>query len=240
MSRPPSLTKLTSSDKDWLIHLLWHQVEDLKRENAVLAGRVSELETRLKEPAKTPDNSSVPPSKGEKPNRPKTEKKKGPRRGSLGRASGGRPLAENPGQFVIAKATRCAHCQTGLGDADQTLHGRYDKIDLPPVRPVVTWVERYVGHCPCCGGDTLAPVPEGMEDGSPFGLSILAVALYLRFVHAVSYRRLTRLMLHLFALAISEGALDAMFQRAKLKFDDEVMAILARLRRCRIVCSNET
>jgi transposase len=212
----------------------------LKRANAALAARVKDLEGRLGEPAKTPDNSSVPPSKGNKPNRPKTEKKKGPRRGSLGRAGGGRPLAENPDQIVIAKATRCAHCQAGLGDADQTLHGRYDKIDLPPVRPVVTRVERYIGHCPCCGEATLAPVPEGMEDGSPFGLSILAVALYLRFVHAVSYRRLTRLLLHLFALAISEGALDAMFQRAKPKFDDEAMAILARLRRCRIVCSDET
>ena len=42
------------------------------------------------------------------------------------------------------------------------------------------------------------------------------------------------------ALRISEGALDAMFRRAKPCFDDEVAAILARLRRSRIVCSDET
>ena len=120
------------------------------------------------------------------------------------------------------------------------LHGRYDKIDLPLVRPVVTRVERYAGHCPCCGGVTLAPVPEGMEEGSPFSLNILALAIYLRFTHAISYQRLTRLFLHLFALQISEGALDAMFRRAKPCFDNEVAAILARLRRSRIVCSDET
>jgi len=105
---------------------------------------------------------------------------------------------------------------------------------------VVTRVERYLGRCPCCGGATLAPVPEGMDEGSPFGVSILALALYLRFTHAISYRRLTRLFLHLFALGISEGALDAMFRRAKGRFDDEAAAILARLRRARVVCSDET
>ncbi|MGH7161137.1 MAG: IS66 family transposase, partial [Acetobacteraceae bacterium] len=62
----------------------------------------------------------------------------------------------------------------------------------------------------------------------------------LRTTHAISYRRLTQLFLHLFALPISEGALDAMFRRAKPCFDDEVAAILARLRRCRIICSDET
>ena len=48
------------------------------------------------------------------------------------------------------------------------------------------------------------------------------------------------MFLHLFALRISEGALDAMFQRAKSCFDNEVAAVLARLRRSRIVCSDET
>lgn len=120
------------------------------------------------------------------------------------------------------------------------LHGRYDKVDLPVVRPVVTRVERYAGHCPGCGGVTLAPVPEGMQEGSPFSINILTLAIYLRFTHAISYRRLTQLFQHLYALQISEGALDAMFQRAKPCFDNEVAAILARLRRSRIVCSDET
>jgi transposase len=97
------------------------------------------------------------------------------------------------------------------------------------VRPVVTCMERYAGHCLCYGGVTLAPVPEGMEEGSPFSVNILAVAIYLRFTHAVSYRRLTQLFLHLFALRVNEGALDAMFQRAKPCFGNEVTAILARL-----------
>ena len=226
MTPPPDLSRLTEAEKDALILALW--------------ARVAELEARLDAPPKTPGNSSLPPSKGHKANRPERTRQPGPRRGSLGREGGGRSLAEEPDQRVVAKAAACAHCRAALGEADQVLHARYDKVELPPVRPVVTRVERYLGRCPCCGGATLAPVPEGMDEGSPFGVSILALALYLRFTHAISYRRLTRLFLHLFALGISEGALDAMFRRAKRRFDDEAAAILARLRRARVVCSDET
>src|SRR4051812_7405981 len=233
MTPPPDLSRLTEAEKDALILALWAQVQ-------ALTARVAELEARLNEPTKTPSNSGLPPSKGHKANRPKRERRAGPRRGSLGRAGGGRPLAETPDQLVIAKAAACAHCRAALGGADQRLHARYDKVELPPVRPVVTRVERYLGRCPCCGGATLAPVPEGAEQGTPVGGSTRARALHLRFPPAVSYRRLPRLFLHLFALPISEGALDGLFRRAKPRFDDEAAAILARLRRARVVCSDET
>src|SRR5947209_15895593 len=75
---------------------------------------------------------------------------------------------------------------------------------------------------------------------SPFSTNILALAIYLRFTHAISYRRLAQMFQHLYALQISEGALDAMLQRARPCFDTEVAAILARLRRSRIVGSDET
>jgi transposase len=229
----PNLDHLSHAEKDALIRALWQRLEAAER-------RIAELEARLAEPGKTPDNSSLPPSQGQKSNQPEKAKRIGPRPGSLGRKGGGRPLVCHPDQTVITKAPACAHCQAVLTDADQVLHGRYDKIDLPVVRPVVTRVERYAGQCPCCGGITLAPVPVGLEDSSPFSGNIVALAIYLRFTHAISYRRLTQVFLHLYALHISEGALDAMLQRAKPCFDNQVAAILARLRRSRIVCSDET
>ena len=228
----PDLTTLTSVQKDALIITLWEQVVPLK-------ARLTALEQRL-EPPKTPDNSSVPPSKGQKANRAETSKPAGPGKGSLGRKGGSRSLMAEPDQMVSAKAAGCRYCGTVLGEADHHLHSRCDRIELPRVRPVVTRVERYAGQCSCCGGTTLAAVPDGLEEGSPFGPSIVAMALYLRFTHAISYRRLCRLFEHLFGLAISEGALDALFRRAKLAFDGAKAAILARLRRSRIVCLDET
>ena len=210
MPQLPDLDHLSHAEKDALIRALWQRLEAAERR-------------------KTPDNSSLPPSKGQKPNKPEKVKRIGPRVGSLGRKGGGRLLACDPDETVTARPAACVHCQAALTDVDHVLYGRYDKIDLPVVRPMVTRVERYAGLCPCCGGVTLAAIPAGLEDGSPFSVNIVALALYLRFTHAISYRRLTQLFLNLYALHISEGALDAMLQRAKPRFDTEVAAILARI-----------
>ncbi len=233
MERLPDLLSLSHDEKDALIHTLWAQVQ-------ALAARVAALEAKLGLPPKTRNNSSMPPSQGEKPNRADKPARTAPRPGSLGRKGGGRLLAEAPDETVTARPSRCAHCQAALDEADQMLAGRFDKVDLPTVAPVVTRVEHYAGHCRCCGGTTLAPLPEGLEPGTPFSRNIVALAMYLRFVHHVSYRRLSRLLLELFGLAISEGALDAAFRRGKPGFDAETAAILARLRRARVVCSDET
>jgi transposase len=233
MERLPDLSRLSHEEKDALIRVLWAQVQ-------ALTARVAELEAKLGTPPKTPDNSSLPPSRGKKRNRGDKPDRIGPRQGSLGRKGGGRLLAEAPDETVIARPSRCAHCQAALEEADRTLAGRFDKVDLPRVAAVVTRVERYAGHCRCCGGVTLAPLPEGLEPGTPFSPGIVALAMYLRFVHQVSYRRLSRLLLELFGLRISEGALDAAFRRGKPRFDAETAAILARLRRARVVCSDET
>jgi transposase len=230
------LSKLCHAEKDALILSLFAQLQ-------VALARIAALETRLDElqsPPKTPDNSSLPPSKGQKPNRPETAGREGPRKGSLGRKGGGRALTAEPDEVAIAQPARCRHCQAAFVQADQILDARYDKIDLPKVRPVVTRVERYAGTCRCCGATTLAAMPDGLEPGTPFSPTIVALAMYLRFVHAVSYRRLTRLLLELFGLAISEGALDAAFHRGKPRFDADVAAILGRLRRARVIYSDET
>jgi transposase len=240
MERLPDLSSLSHDQKDALIRALWAQVQALTAQIATLTARVAELEAKLGTPAKTPDNSSLPPSQGKKPNREDKPARTGPRPGSLGRKGGGRLLAEAPDETVTARPARCAHCQAALDEADQRLAGRFDKVDLPTVTPMVTRVERYAGHCRCCGGTTLAPLPEGLEPGTPFSRNIVALAMYLRFVHAVSYRRLSRLLLELFGLAISEGALDAAFRRGKPRFDAQTAAILARLRLARVVCSDET
>ena len=171
MPQLPDLSHLSHAEKDALIRALWERLEAAER-------RMADLEARLSEPSKTPGNSSLPPSKGRKPNRAAKTRRVGPRRGSLGRKGGGRPLACDPDETVTTKAVACVHCQAALSDADQVLHGRYDKIDLPVARPVVTRVERYARRCPCCGGVTLAPVPMGLEAGSPFSVNILALAIY--------------------------------------------------------------
>ena len=93
---PPLLTHLRHTEKDALILALWAQIQ-------TLTARISEFEARPSDPPKTPDNSSTPPSKGQKSNRPEKAKRGGPRLGSVGRKGGGRPLSANPDETVTAK-----------------------------------------------------------------------------------------------------------------------------------------
>ena len=56
MLQLPDLDHLSHAEKDALIRALWAQVQSLTT-------RVADLEARLAEPSKTPDNSSLPPSR---------------------------------------------------------------------------------------------------------------------------------------------------------------------------------
>ena len=113
-------------------------------------------------------------------------------------------------------------------------------MEIPPIRPVVTQVERYGCSCPGCGEVQLAAVPVGLEPGSPFGDGVAALVTTLRYAHAISYARLSQLMSEVFNLSISEGALANLFERVKTQLDPTVAAIVQRLRSSRIVGSDET
>ena len=109
------------------------------------------------------------------------------------------------------------------------------------MKPVIARVAIYEGQCSCCCAQTKpACVPEGCEPGSPFSLKTGAPALYLRFTQTTSYRRLVRLFRDLFGLALGAGPIDAMLGRAKPGFDAELAAVLAQLRKLRLVYSDET
>ncbi len=233
MAPRPDLSTLTSEEKDALI--------------VALLERVAELEARLGEPPKTPGNSSAPPATGRKRN--KDRRRGGVRReASVGRAGGGRRLHPNPDRMVCAKATHCPHCAAALDACEQRLHALYDKIELPRIRPDVTRVAQYSGRCGCCGRAFVAAVPAGLEPGSPFGRSVAAMAIYLRYGHAIAYERLSLLFAHLFGLSISvvrqgltmRGALANLFHRAQPAFADRAREILGALRQSRTICSDET
>jgi hypothetical protein len=101
------LAKLT---KDELIALGLAQAARI----AELTRRVAELEAKLGQPPKTPDNSSVPPSQGRKPNR--AERRAAKKR--KGRSGVFRALADNPDRIVESHAERCPHCAHELSPDD--------------------------------------------------------------------------------------------------------------------------
>ena len=248
MNCPFELSQLSYHQKDNLIIDLWKEVEQLRHENRKLMEeneelkrKVAMLEEQLKEPAKDSNNSSLPPSRDRKANKPGDENNgKKRREASVGRKRGGRELHPNPDQRIEARAKRCPHCGEAVSEADQGLHAVYDKIEIPPVKPVVTRVEQYGGHCRHCGKEYVSPVPCGLEGGSPFGDSVQSLATYYRYNHAISYERLSGLFAEAYNLSISEGGLSNLFQKVKGRMDGRVEEILTRLWSSRLVCSDET
>lgn len=212
------------------------QIEAQAQQISALTTRIAELEVKLAAPPKTPDNSSLPPSKGQKPNLPdRAEKQPRPSRPGVTRA-----LNEHPDRTIEATLAACPHCDHALGPADQPEIHAYDHIDLPPIRPLVTRINRHSGFCPCCRKHVTAPAPEGLEPGSPFGPGLGALILHLHITQAISFERLARLMGEVFGLAISEGAIANILARAQTPLLAAAAPLAAAVRASAVVGSDET
>src|SRR5271157_1208967 len=154
MTPPPDTV-----DKDAMIAALLARIETLTAANARLVARIAELESKLDQPPKTPNNSSVPPSKGQKASESSKPKPKS------------KPHAGSHGTDV--RGVLQSACQT------------YDRIEIPKIEPDVTQVSLYGGVCPGCAKRFKAEPPEGLEPGSPFGPNLRAFVVYLRSVQGI-------------------------------------------------------
>jgi transposase len=229
MQPPFDPSKLDPAAKDALILTLLERIEALTK-------RVEELEARLAAPPKTPDNSSTPPSRGEKAS-PGAGSPKGKGKAHKGSA---RALHPAPTRTLEARAPACPHCAADVSEAVQTPALRYDRIEIPEVVPDVTRVVLFGGRCPCCKKRFRAPAPEGLEPGSPWGPNLRAHAIYLHTAHAVSFERLRGLFSDLYGLSISEGALVSIMAEAGKPFAEAALAIRARLLEGGCIESDET
>ena len=114
----------------------------MRAENKALKGQASCDET----PKKTSENSSIPPSKDQKPNKkPSSSKKRKPRT----EGNNGRCLDPNPTQTVVARAKTCPPLG---GDGESTgftcnIRQQRNSTSTTDTQPAV---EQYGGHCPHC------------------------------------------------------------------------------------------
>lgn len=230
--------ELDSLDRPALIQLVLAQagqIEMLVAEVTRLTARVAELEARLDQPAKRPDNSSVPPSKGQKPTGSSAPKAKArPHRGAH------RPLHPNPTSKRDVLATVCEGCGGDVSGVTQIVREEYDRIEIPGIEPDVTRVLLHGGVCPCCGKRFKAVPPAGLEPGSPFGPNLRALVIYLRSVQGIPLARLRAVLSDLFGLDISEGALVNILAASARPFSAATQRIRARLLAGTVMASDET
>ncbi len=120
MKELPALDGLSHAEKDALIEGLWQELQTLRTE-------VEKL--KQKRVKKTSHNSSLPPSKGFKPNQSSagSTSSKSPETGS--HQNGGRDLSQQPDQVVVAQAKSCPHCGAEVELSTQRLSGIYERIE---------------------------------------------------------------------------------------------------------------
>jgi transposase len=215
-------------------------LEALSREQLIelvlgLAQRVAELEARLGLPAKTPENSGLPPSHGRKPAAPRRRKRR--RKGRPGVA---RALDPNPTRLREVGAACCPHCRGDLAAAAQAPREAYDHIEIPPIRPEVTRVVLMGGVCPHCTKAFKAAPPADMPPGSPFGENCRAMALHLRFSQSIGLARLQGLFRDVFRVEISQGGLVNLIGAAAAPLAAQVARLRDRLSQAPVLASDET
>ncbi len=203
---PEKIDSLADDVKPLVLELLRQiseltvRVNELLAQNKALLARIAELEAKHGKPPKTPDNSSLPPSRGQKGNVAEPTRVKKARKGHPGAA---RALEENPDATRDIYAERCA-CGAALEEAGQELARAWDHVDLPPIKPITTRINLFRATCPCCKARVTAQAPVDMPEGSPFGPGIKAAVAYLHGCQMVGFKRLTELCEGLFGLTISQ------------------------------------
>jgi len=230
-----SFESLDSPDKDAMIGALLARIEALIATNALLAARIAELELKLGLPPKTPDNSSVPPSKGQKPSEPSSPKNK-----AKPHAGTHRPLHPNPTSKRDVFACHCQGCGADVSGVAQSPCETYDRVEIPEIKPDVTRVSLHGGVCPGCAKRFKAEPPEGLGPGSPFGPNLRAFVIYLRSVQGIPLARLSDVLLDLFGLDISEGALVNILSASREPFTAQMNLIKAQLLSGTALASDET
>jgi transposase len=213
-------------------------VLQLYNENEQMKAQLSEKEKQAQKPAKTPENSSVPPAAARKGKRPKsaTGKKRGGKPGHPGKS---RQRVE-PDVVIECHLDCCPDCGADLSETEQKLVGRSQVTEIPPIKPVVVEAERYGCHCPQCQQFQTADYPAGLEPERVFGARLEMLVTWLHQLQHLSYLRLQQVMHLLFGVLISLGALSNLVQRTARRLEPAHQAIRDDIRASQVVQSDET
>jgi transposase len=261
---------LTGVSREELLELVRRQQAELAAREAAIERRdekIRELEEELSQfrrPAKTPENSSVPPSQGQKANRiERRGRKLGPKRGHVGVSrmplirgfslvaltqqvkltrydSRIRGMRSEPDVVVECRPSACGGCGEPLPQTGGRRVGRSQVIELPSCEPVVTEAWQYALTCAHCGVLTAGTYPAGLEPRRTFGPGIEALLSYLHERHHVGYERLVELCRDVFGLAISQGGVENALRRLVDRARPTYAAIRETVRGSPVINSDET
>jgi transposase len=216
------------------------QLAERDRQLAEATARIAALEAQVKEllarlgPKATPQNSSLPPSRADKANRPERSAKGKPKRPGFFR----RALHPDPDRVVDGQVAACRRC----GGAELALvavreHDHHELVEKP-VR--VTRVRRAVCACARGGTRTVAESPASLGPADLLGPRLRGFLVLLRHHLDAPDRMLRTRLEEALGLRLSEGFLVAAIERAADDLAPVVKAIEAEIRASAVILSDET
>jgi len=235
--------ELAGPSREELLELVQRQQAELAAREAAIERRdekIRELEEELSQfrrPVKTPENSSVPPSRGQKANRVEGRRRKhGPKRGHVGVSR----VRSEPDVVVECRPSACDGCGEPLPQVGGRRVGRSQVTELPSFEPVVLEGWQYAMTCAHCGVQTVGSYPAGLESRRTFGPGIEALLSYLHERHHVGYERLVEVCRDVFGLAISQGGIENALRRLVERARPRYAAIGETVRGSPVINSDET
>jgi len=229
--------------REELLELLRCQQEELVEREAAIERRdeqIRALEEELaqfRRPAKTPENSSLPPSQRQQANRVQRRgRKHGPKRGHVGVSR----ARSEPDVVVDCRPSACAGCGEPLPQTGGRRVGQRQVTELPPVTPVVVEARQSAVTCAQCGVQTVGAYPAGLEPRRTFGPRIEALLSYLHERHHVGYERLVELCRDVVGLRISQGGIENALRRLVERARPTYAAIRETVRGSPVINSDET
>jgi hypothetical protein len=235
--------ELGGLSREELLAMVRRQQEELAAREAAIERRdekIRELEEELaqfRRPAKTPENSSVPPSRGQKANRAERRgRKPDPKRGHVGVSR----VRSEPNVVVECRPRACDGCGEPLPETGGRQVGRSQVTELPSFEPVVIEGWQYAMTCVHCRVQTVGAYPVGLEPRRTFGPGIEALLSYLHERHHVGYERLVELCRDVFGLTISQGGVENALRRLIERARPTSAAIGEMVRGNPVINSDET
>jgi transposase len=231
MTSLPTADELGQLSQAELLALVLHLIERVRQLEA-------ELEA-LKKPPTNSGNSSQPPSRDWKANRP--DGPSGKRRGAQpGHVKAERPLVDQPTMVVQAPVSVCVQCGADLRQTPPVHLLRRQIVELPEIQPVIVETQQAEVVCPCCQQVQKGLLPEGLEATRQFGPRLEALVTYLHHEQHVSFQRLQRILQDVLGIDLSAGGAVAILERAGAAAQPEAAAIGEQVRQSSVIGSDET
>jgi transposase len=213
-----------------------------------LTARVEELERQVALLTKDSSNSSKPPSSdgpSAKPRpKPPVKSRKRKRGGQPGHKGKRRNLipVDHVDEIIKITPQTCQHCGRHLRPDAQgrhlsDKHWRFQTIDIPEPKPVVTEYRLECVRC-SCGGETWARLPKEARSG--FGPRLTAFLGYLTGLHRVTRRGCQQITKTIFGIDISLGSVCKLHQEVSQSVEQSCEEVRRMLPLQQVLNADET